>query len=452
MSKRAGKAESNKKLFWRLHHWVGLYTGILIGVLSLTGAVAVFIPEIDELIVKHYYDAASAPSPSGIPQFGKSIDSLIKRYPDYSSLTINLPDQDGQTAKADMTIRPPDQDGLVRYDFFIDAGMDRIVGQRNQQNSLANYLRQMHVRLYEGYWGRQLVGLGGIALAVVTITGLLIYGNFMKKQAWPNLRKTLDMRIIMADWHKLLGISAMAFNLVIAITGAWLGLQPWLMRWLEIETPNTFKAPIVMEADADKTQYIDWQAVLAATKTEFPELIPRHLAPSTNGSASITVRGNIAGQIYERNINTLVISKSGYTPIFKYDVREQSFGHKFYFIQEAVHFGDFGGLLLKAVYAILGLTSGFLSISGFVIFLFRRNKKKGNSTAPTSPWKTTFVYSMLVLLFLIVIALISLFIGYTQAALVAGIVINVLLITLIAYSLVRYVIVRCRGKRQAGIH
>src|SRR5690606_5067541 len=201
MSKRAGKAESNKKLFWRLHHWVGLYTGILIGVLSLTGAVAVFIPEIDELIVKHYYDAASAPSPSGIPQFGKSIDSLIKRYPDYSSLTINLPDQDGQTAKVDMTIRPPDQDDLVRYDFFIDAGMDRIVGQRNQQNSLANYLRQMHVRLYEGYWGRQLVGLGGIALAVVTITGLLIYGNFMKKQAWPNLRKTLDMRIIMADWH-----------------------------------------------------------------------------------------------------------------------------------------------------------------------------------------------------------------------------------------------------------
>ncbi|MGK6350211.1 PepSY domain-containing protein [Parapedobacter sp. DT-150] len=445
MSKRADKVENNKKLFWRLHHWVGLYTGILIGILSLTGAVAVFIPEIDALIVKHHYNAISSPSPTGTPQFGRSVDSLIHRYPDYTSLSISMPDHPGDVVQVDLILQPEGGEPR-RTDFFIDAGNDRVIGQRDHQNSLANYLRQMHVRLYEGYWGRQLVGIGGLALAVVAITGLLIYGNFMKKQRWPQLRKTMDMRIIMADWHKLLGVSALAFNMVIALTGAWLGLQPWLMRWFDITTPNTFKAPTVMEADADKAMHIDWNEALHTAKKEFPDLQPRQLSASTNGSAAITLRGNIAGQIYERNINVMVISKTAYTPIFKYDVRRQPFGHKFYFIQEALHFGDFGGFLLKALYAILGLTSGFLSISGFVIFLLRRQKKKKFNR--TDAWKTTFVYSMIVLLFLISIALVSLFIGYAPAASLAGMIINTLLIVLIGYALFRYLFNRFRRKQQ----
>ena len=445
MSKRAGKTE-NKKLFWRLHHWVGLYTGILIGTLSLTGAVAVFIPEIDGWIIRHHYNALSSPSPHGTSQFGQSIDSLIHRYPDYNSFLISLPDHPGQVVQADMILQPEGGD-LRRVDFFIDAGKDRVVGQRDQQNSLANYLRQIHVRLYEGYWGRQLVGIGGLALAIVAITGLLIYGNFMKKQVWPKLRKTMDLRIIMADWHKLLGISALAFNIVIALTGAWLGLQPWLMRWLDINTPNTFKAPIVMEPEADKALHVNWDDVLTAAKREFPALRPRQLTSSTNGSATVTVRGNIAGQIYERDINVLVLSKTDYRPVFQYDVRAKPFGHKFYFIQEAMHFGDFGGLLLKALYALLGLTSGFLSISGFVIFLLRRQKKKKFSRV--NAWKKTFVYSMAVLLFLVVIALISLFIGYTTASLVAGILINTLLIGVIGYALFRYLLSRFNRRHQS---
>src|SRR3546814_13544545 len=89
----------------------------------------------------------------------------------------------------------------------------------------------MHVRLYEGNWGQQLVGIGGLALAVVAITGLMIYGNFMKRQVWPAVRNRKNIRIVMADWHKLIGISPLAFTLVIALTGAWLGLQPRRMNW-----------------------------------------------------------------------------------------------------------------------------------------------------------------------------------------------------------------------------
>jgi uncharacterized iron-regulated membrane protein len=432
----------DKQLLWRIHHWAGLYAGILIGILSLTGALAVFIPEIDGLIVKHRYHARSSTRVAGIPQFGNSVDSVMARYPGYSSLAIQLPEEPGDVAEVDLIVRPADGN-LQRYNFFIDAGADRLVGQRDQQSSLANYLRQMHVRLYEGNWGRQLVGIGGLALLVLAVTGLLIYGNFMKKQSWPEVRKKAATRIVMADWHKILGISALAFNLMIALTGAWLGLQPWLIKWLDIGgTPNAYRAPVIMTPEADLALSIEWNEALAVVRREFPEMKPRHIVSSTNGSGTLVVRGNIDGLVYERDINALVLSKTTNKPLFKYDVREQPFSHKLYFVQEALHFGDFGGLLLKAVYATLGLVSGFLSISGFVVYLYRRKKKHPG----VNPMKLTFVYSMAAILFLVTIALISLFVGYSQAATVAALIINPILLGLPVYALIRYFAARHKKK------
>ena len=431
---------NDKKLLWKIHHWAGLYAGILIGILSLTGALAVFIPEIDSLILKYSYEAKSSSSPTS-PQIGNSIDSLTNLLPEYSSMTIRLPQEAGDIAEVDLVVRHEGGE-LQRYDFFVDAGADRIIGQRNHQNSLANYLRQVHVRLYEGNWGRQLVGIGGIALVVLAVTGLLIYGNFMKRQAWPDVRKKVGMRIIMADWHKLLGISALAFNFVIAITGAWLGLQPWLMRAFDIKTPNAYSAPVIMGSAEDRALKIDWTQVFSSIKKEFPELIPSDIGVSSNGSATISVRGNISGLVYERNINTLVLSKTDYQPQYTYDVRHKPFSHKFYFVQEALHFGDFGGLTLKIIYAILGLVSGFLSISGFVVYLYRRKKKH----VGINPMKLTFAYSMLSILFLVLIAVISVYIGYSQAATLAAIIINGILIGLPVYALVRYTTIKIRKR------
>ncbi len=113
--------------------------------------------------------------------------------------------------------------------------------------------------------------------------------------------------------------------------------------------------------------------------------------------------------------------------------------------QEALHFGDFGGLPLKVLYALLGLTSGFLSISGFVVFLFRRKKKQRLSG---NPWKTIVAYSLLTILFLAIIAFISMNIGYGTASMIAEVLINGVLIGLIVYVLARYALKKFRRRQQ----
>ncbi|SEM37550.1 Uncharacterized iron-regulated membrane protein [bacterium A37T11] len=425
--------KNNKKQFyWQLHHWVGLYTGILIGLLSLTGAMAVFIPEIDALVQRHHYKASSTLLPGELPRINRAVNSLLVKYPKQRGLSIILPDNPENAVIIELNT-PQNKGKTQRYEFFVDAGSDRVVAHRPWQSSFVNYLRQMHVRLFEGKWGRQLVGFGGVGLTLVSITGLIIYGNFMKKQRWPNIRKATDIRIKMADWHKIFGIGALGFNLVIALTGAWLGLQPWLQKWLDIYAPGKNKTHIIMAPKKDRAINIDWTSALQAARKAFPELKPRHLIPSSNGAGTITFRGNLPGVIYERDINMLVLSKLDYKPLYKYDIREQPTADKFYYIQEALHFGDYGGLMVKVLYTILGLTSAFLSISGFVIFLFRRKKKQrlvGN------PWKAIVFYTFLSLLFLVTIAIISMNTSYSLASKISGVVINGVLIGVGCYLLI----------------
>ena len=431
--KPINKHKKDHKLLWKIHHWSGLYAGIVIGILCFTGAVAVFIPEIDGLIQSRYYSVhAATPAPGQLFKIDQALAEAKKQYPKMSGLLIDMPDKPGRVATFSFAVKGKDKASSKSYFLFVDPVKDQILGSWDRQNSLANYLRQMHVRLYEGFWGRQLVGLAGVAFIVVTVTGFLIYGQFMKKQTYPKVRRK-GMRILMGDWHKILGISALAFNFVIACTGAWLGLQPKLMQWFDIKAPNDHDFPKLMKPKADAATLVHWDEVFRVLRKEFPDLKPGYLRASEDGTSTIEVHGSIDGQIYEKNINALVLAKTSYKPLFKCDVRTMSFSQRFYSVQEALHFGDYGGLGLKIVYTVLGLTSAFLSISGFVVYLYRTDKKQQRRM---SPWKTTFVYCLLILIVLVVIALISMFIGYRQASAVAAWLVNGSLFGYIIYVIV----------------
>ena len=250
------------------------------------------------------------------------------------------------------------------------------MGERNYYKSFTYYLRNIHVRFYEGFYGRQIVGLAGIALLISTVTGLLIYGRFMKKRFFGAIRKK-NLRVSQADYHKLIGMLALVFNLMIAITGAWLGLQGYLQKWLNIERPNTFKLiekPYGKEEDIALT--FDFDSIYLASRTHFPQLMPVIIRPSTNGDGVVEVIGDVPKQVYERNSNKIVLSKDNYQPQFIYNISHDNAGAKLFYVQESLHFGDYGGLALKLLYGVLSLTSGFLALSGFIVYLERTRKKR----------------------------------------------------------------------------
>lgn len=374
----------NKNLLWKIHNWLGLYSGIVILFLSITGAAALFRPEIDQLLNPKLTQIEPGNKKASLT---KAVAKVLPMHPDKYLFEVEMPKAHLDTWIIRLMPKEKSRLNPMIWEVFINPHTGEILGERNYFKSFSYFLRNIHVRFYEAYYGRQIVGLAGIALFLSTITGLLIYGKFMKKQPFGKIRST-KLRITQADLHKFIGISTLAFNLMIGITGAWLGLQAYLMYGLNIPQPNSFSRNDKVFTEIEDMYYpLDFDAIYQKSQLEFPNMIPWFIRPTTNGEGIVQVLGNVPGQAYERRSNKLVFDKQNKELLFKYNISDQNFGAKLYFVQESFHFGDFAGISLKILYCLLALSSGFLSLSGFIIYLERTRKSKSR-LGKTIPLKT----------------------------------------------------------------
>ena len=156
-----------------------------------------------------------------------------------------------------------------------------------------------------------------------------------------------------------------------------MGLQSYIMYGLDIPQPNNFSRKEKVFTEKEDMNYsLDFDAIYQKSQIEFPNMIPWFIRPTTNGEGIVQVLGNVPGQAYERRSNKLVFDKQKQELLFKYNISDQNFGAKLYYVQESFHFGDFAGISLKILYFLLALSSGYLSLSGFIIYLERTRKLK----------------------------------------------------------------------------
>lgn len=360
------------KKMWAIHSWVGLYAGIVIAILSITGVAALFKVEMDHLLNPHLFKVEEKNTQVDV---NPVIDSLIAQHSPGALYGVTLPKEKDDSWIATFIL---ESGGLVpiQLEVFIDPYTGKILGQRDFYYTFAFFLRNIHVRLYEGLYGRQIVGLAGLALLISTITGFWIYGGFMKKQFFAVIR-TKNLRIKMADYHKLIGVATLLFNLMIAITGAWLGLQAYLEPLIVGDRPGEYE--IVnkpLKSEEDKVYPFNYEEVHTQTRKLFPEFIPSFVIPSTDGSRKITVTGTVPRTAFERERFQITLDKKNLNELYRYDIRKASFGDKVFYIQESLHFGDYGGIILKLVYAFFGITSGFLALTGFIVYLKRTESSR----------------------------------------------------------------------------
>lgn len=422
----------NKKL-WRWHHYLGVYVGLAIIFLSITGCLALFKVEIDRLLNPGIWKVE--PEGERMPM-QTALSGVQEAFPELKFFEIHLP----RAANEPYNFRffPRDEPIYQRQliEVFVNPYNGEILTRRDYFSTFSYFLRNIHVRFFESWIGRQLVGLAGLAMVVILVTGMVIYFPFTKRQPFFKIRRK-NSRQYWADIHKFTGLSSLLFNLVIAGTGAWLGLQVWLMDWTDSKVPNrTFSREKLITPAEDSLQPLDLDLYLAESKQTFPEMIPFLIRPVNNGQRLVEVMGDLPGTVYERYTNKVILDKVSGDLLFKYDLRNRGLAEKFYFIQEALHFGDFGGVWLKLFYLLFGLTSGGLSIAGFWIFMKRKQKSMGLHHQQLK--QTFFKYSIGMVLFIFLVASLNL---------LFGIVITSFLVTSTFYLVILLLLAKAYRKR-----
>lgn len=365
-------------LLYRWHAWVGLFSGAFLVIICVTGSVAVFRPEIERAVDWGGYDFNVVPVGEPI-SLERAIEIARAKYPGGVVTAANLPALPGswQSHGPAYSVTVNAGRGVGNRHVLIDPYRAAVVAEMRPNSGWGNWLRQLHIRfLYFSFWGRYIVGLFGIALLFVTVSGLFIFARFNANTWRPKIRRGRGPRIFLADLHKVTGLSSVAFNVVFGLTGAVLGLEGVYHKWIAAPEKAPRRAAVAQLAPGRLQGFIHRAAELVpGARPAGADLSLR------NGTVRVRLQHATAALIREGENSVLFDAASGDVIQVK-DARRATAAARFYFAMEPLHFGRLGGAMwVKLLWGAMGLTGGALSITGFAIYVLRKRKPK-RASAP----------------------------------------------------------------------
>lgn len=372
MRDRAAKRSARRRLF-DLHAALGLTVGAALAFIALTGSLAVFRREVDWLTTP----ALRVASGSVVVNLDEAHRAALAGHPPAEGeLLWELRRPEGPRYAYVALFRR----GNRLTEVFVDPRSGHVTGERTMDvhlDSVAYALRQLHVRLWMGVWGRALVGLCGVFMVALALTGW-----WLSRGRGGGARRARGT----SRWHLVLGRWTLAFHLVTGASGAVLGLEvlPHLLRARPRPAAVSREAlpplgPLAgphfygLEEAAQRAAALAPGSVARVLRFGAkPHVVTAHL---DHGSPWIA-RG--ASEVH-------VDLLRGRLAVFE-DARAAPLRDRAYNALDPLHFGYFGeawgtaaGYAVRVAWSLLGLSPAVLMVTGTLLWRRRALKRESRS-------------------------------------------------------------------------
>lgn len=212
---------TNARLYraiWRWHFYAGLFVIPFILILSVTGAVFLFKPQVERWEERAFQNLplSSAVTPDA------QCDAALAAFPGAGFVSYRLPEREGD---AEM-IRVALPHGQATRDVFVSP-QGRVLGSLDPEKRIIEIDRNIHGELLMGHRGSWLVELAASWAIVMILTGLYLWwpeGRGLAGVVWPRLLR--GGRVFWRDLHAVTGFWVSGLALVLLLTGL-----PWADTW-----------------------------------------------------------------------------------------------------------------------------------------------------------------------------------------------------------------------------
>lgn len=379
------------KLMVAIHGWSGILLGLVLYAVVITGMAAVFAEEIGAWSAGH-----------GEPRsaFEKPIDATVRalatRTPKEFQEDVNLFEIGDHNLGVFFHRHEISPDGELRdrgvyYQLNREGRVgaelrgtgEEVFGPRND-DALSSFLVDTHVRLHiPDPWGLILTGIMGLAMLVAAISGLLIHRHLFKDIF--TLRHKANPVLVDRDRHSVAGTWSLPFAFVLAFTGSFFSFF------------GTVGVPIVAMAAFAGDQQAFSDAVFGQPGKPNPQpqaignldrvaadAISRAGTPPTFVTIEHFGRADAAITTFHHpksgDIEPVTLAYHGATGDFdrvKPSIGTQpSAGGTLAAIMAPLHFGNFAGILSKAVWFGLGFAMCYVTLTGLRLWLARRRERQ----------------------------------------------------------------------------
>jgi uncharacterized iron-regulated membrane protein len=227
-------------LAWRWHFYAGLFVAPFMIMLSLTGMVYLFKPQLDSLM---YSDLLTVKPAHHMLTADEQQRRVLEAYAQVL-VSKYLPPANAESS-AQFVIK---KDGR-EVNLFIDPYSGKILGTQDAKNNLQAMARELHGELMVGTVGDRLVEMAAGWGIVLVVSGLYLWwprGRSPAGVLWPRI--TAKGRVLWRDLHAVTGFWGSVALLFMLLSG-----MTWTGMWGKVyaDVWNTF--PAAMWNDVPKS-------------------------------------------------------------------------------------------------------------------------------------------------------------------------------------------------------
>jgi uncharacterized iron-regulated membrane protein len=363
------KLNLTRVVVFSIHSWLGLVTGLFLLLLGISGSGLVFLKEIDQTV--HARLLTVKPTGKRLP-LDSFYRTITRSYPHIKGIAWLNP---GAAPDRAYEFRLYQNDGKIStYDLGM-VSMDPYSGKvlragnlKDFNTGLLHWLLQFHWSFQLGLPGLLMAAVFGITMLISILTGLIVY----RKYIWKVLTfrvgiKWKNRSTITSGLHRIVGVWALAFNLIIFFTGFWMNMFAFDQRyWQKQMTP----------CPANTLTKQSLESLLNQAYQKMPELIPLSVYLPTQPGSDFKVSGTLKEQnpLFQGGNSISFDAVTGQQTALK-TIGEKSLWEKTELTFFPLHTGNFGGIIVKLLYVLIGLLPGLLSITGFMLWWRKQNFK-----------------------------------------------------------------------------
>jgi uncharacterized iron-regulated membrane protein len=360
------------RVWSKIHTWTSLISTGFMLLLCITGLPLIFYHELDHALydeVEPAQLAADAPRANldtvvanGLAKIpGHAVQFMFwdREEPEIVMLSV------GKAVNSD-----PEHNRLVRLDSRTGQFLDEI----DFRSRLTFVFLRLHVDMYAGLPGKLFLGLMGLLFCVAIISGVVLYWPSTRKLDFGAVRRDRPRMIRWLDLHNLLGVVTVVWALTVGFTGVintWADLifKLWQNDQL-VEMTKAYKDRTLPEG------HTSVESAVEAARASMPGMQPSFVAFPGNPFSSkshyaVFMRGETP--LTSRLLRpALIEAETGKLT----DTRSLPLYAKALLVSQPLHFGDYGGMPLKILWAILDVVTIAVLITGLYLWVARRRRAR----------------------------------------------------------------------------
>ncbi|WKN43003.1 PepSY-associated TM helix domain-containing protein [Tunicatimonas pelagia] len=381
---------TTKKLIGKIHLWLGLASGLVVFLVSISGAIMVFEKEIRWATGTASYDRtvpgqkAPAAPPSLI--FQKSLEVA----PQGGTYQYFFTGEQENNVIVNWHYHPGSEEADIPAGYreiHQNPYTGKVLLNELWEGGFWGWMVKFHTTLLLPYEvGHQVVGWATVIFILMLITGLVLW--------FPKSRKGYKQRFsvkwgasfkrVNYDLHNVLGFYTLWVVIIIALTGlvwsfGWFSNGVYFMATGEKQPEyqgalSTYHSEDAPQTDDQLFTLID--QVTATTLNQYPEVYRYSVSYPMDSTASIAVsilteQGKNYDRhdeyVYDRYTGELIASEKW---------SEHNAGERIMHLNYPIHLGLIGGLPTKILAFFASLIAASLPITGFYIWWGRKKKTK----------------------------------------------------------------------------